>query len=315
MLTIKVRRIEIKVSGDSLSGSGEDDNSGLELGNELTLSLLVNGVCDEHIVVGALLDTDLGASLVLKRSNCERKSWESFVNLDKEGAGTLHLKLIDGLELPLVNGAPVLSLLRLSLSRGNIDVKADGIAGSKLPLINLLSSGLLVNDAIVSINKMLLDFMGENAFDGVAVELGAGLGNSFGDGGIGGSLSDAAKGGLESCMGSKDDVSLGATDLSASNNNSVGSVGGKPVNVGSDNNLGNITFFECVRFVGYGGEVTHNVVDRDATGEGDTSLHLLGLLGTKDLFDFFFDLCIDGLADGINVSSWYRELNGLLESI
>ena len=57
--------------------------------------------------------------------------------------------------------------------------------------------------------------------------------------------------------------------------------------------------------------MTHEVVNRDAGGEGHTTLELLALLASESLFDLLLDHVVDGTANRGNVGTWDGELNSL----
>ena len=86
LVRVELRRVKTNISGNDLSRSGEHDNGGLKLSDVFAGNFLEDWVGNEHIVVAALLDTDLGASLVFECTDCKWKGWESFVDLNKEGS-------------------------------------------------------------------------------------------------------------------------------------------------------------------------------------------------------------------------------------
>lgn len=57
--------------------------------------------------------------------------------------------------------------------------------------------------------------------------------------------------------------------------------------------------------------MAHNVVDGDAAGESDTALKLLCLLALEGLVDLSFDVGVNRLTNGVDVSSFNTESNGL----
>ena len=130
------------------------------MGHELALSLLENWVWDQHIVVQALANTNLGGSLVLHGSDREGQGWESLVDLNEKGASALHLQVVDLLQLTLEDGAAGLVLLGFALASRDIDVEADHIAWGELEFGDLLGWGGPVDDNIVSVNDVPLDLVG-----------------------------------------------------------------------------------------------------------------------------------------------------------
>ena len=201
-----------RVASDHSSAPGLNDNSRLKLRHNFAISLREHGVRHEHIVIEALADTNLGGSLVLHGANGEGKRGEALVDLDEESASALHLQVVDGLELALEDGAAGLVLLRLALASGDVDVEAEDITGGELPLSDLLGASEAVDDDVVSVNNVALDLVGENALDGVALELLSDLLDNLSHAVVRGGLGNFALGSLEGVPGSADDISLAARD-------------------------------------------------------------------------------------------------------
>lgn len=57
--------------------------------------------------------------------------------------------------------------------------------------------------------------------------------------------------------------------------------------------------------------MAHNLVNRDASWESNTLLHVLGLLGSISLFALSLDHLVDSLAHGVDVSAWNAQFDGL----
>ena len=60
--------------------------------------------------------------------------------------------------------------------------------------------------------------------------------------------------------------------------------------------------------------MTHDVVDGDAGGEGDSSLEALGLLAGEHFLHFLLDEGVDCLANRVDICTWNGELDSLCES-
>ena len=75
--------------------------------------------------------------------------------------------------------------------------------------------------------------------------------------------------------------------------------------------LGDISIGKGMRLIAQWREVTHNLVHRDASWESDTLLHVLGLLAGVGLLALLLDHLVDLLADGVDVSPWHAEFDGL----
>lgn len=60
--------------------------------------------------------------------------------------------------------------------------------------------------------------------------------------------------------------------------------------------------------------MAHDVVNRDASGESDTTLQMLALLAGESLLDLLFAHSIDRVADSCNISTDNAELRSLSEA-
>ena len=60
--------------------------------------------------------------------------------------------------------------------------------------------------------------------------------------------------------------------------------------------------------------MAHDLVDRDASGECNTTLKVLALLGGESLLDLFLNHGIDRAADRGDISARHAELRGLGEA-
>lgn len=110
-------------------------------------------------MIEAFLNTDLGTDGVFEGADGKRKGWESLVNFSEESAGFLELQVVLGIELTLEDGCAEFALLGLAFSGGDVNVKGNNIAGGELELLNALIRGLFVNDDIVAVDEVLLEFV------------------------------------------------------------------------------------------------------------------------------------------------------------
>ena len=133
MLTSVSTNVEGRVTSNDSGAAWLDDDSGLELSHNFSVTLCENGVGNKHIVVNALTDANLSGDLIGHGAKREWESRESLVHLDEECSRTFHLKVVDLLELSLEDSAASVVLLRDTFTGGDIDVKADDIAGLELP--------------------------------------------------------------------------------------------------------------------------------------------------------------------------------------
>ena len=238
------------MAGEGGGGLSEDSNGALEVGDELAGLLLKNGVGDHKIVVNTFANTNLGTSLVLEGAEAERKGGEAFVGLSEELARLVDLEVVHVLEFTLVDSSASIGLLGLALTSRDVNVKADDIAGSEDPLIDVSISGFLGVDNVVAINAELLDSVGENALNHVDVVVSADLVHSFGDFGVRSSVLDDALTSHHGVVGGKKNISLAR--LACANNNGVGSDGGEAVDVATGDELDHITVLDGDTLVGKG---------------------------------------------------------------
>lgn len=87
---------------------GEDEHGALEVGNDVAGLLFNDLELLEQFVVNALLDTDLGADLVLEGSQLEGQRGETLAALGEEDSGLLDLQVVHVLELALVHSGAAL---------------------------------------------------------------------------------------------------------------------------------------------------------------------------------------------------------------
>lgn len=235
VLTLESAHVKLGSSAENSCATLLNNDSCLELGDKLAILLSKHWVWGEHVMVHAFTNSNLGAGLVADGSDGEWKGRESLVNLDKEGTSCLHLEVVDLLKLSLVDSATSLALLWLALASGHVDVQTDNITWLELKVSDVGRWSSPVDNAVVSINQVLLKLVGEDTLNSVATKLLSTLLNHFSDIGISSSLGNLALSGLERVPSSEDDVGLLASDLASSNDNSRGSVGGVSVNVSSAN--------------------------------------------------------------------------------
>ena len=173
------------VQGGATSNHGRaprlHNNGSLEVGHEFAFNLGKHGVGHQHVVVQALAHANLGRSLVRDGADREGQSRESFVHLDEKFAGALHLQVVNLVEFALEDAAAGLILTRLSLAGRDVDVETEHITWGELPLGDLLRGSGPVDDRLVSINDVSLHLVGEDALDGVALELLSDLLNDLSD--------------------------------------------------------------------------------------------------------------------------------------
>lgn len=220
-----------------------NNNGGLELSNENSCFLSQDWVRAQKLMIHALLNTNLGTSEILKSSDRE---WESCVilhNLGEETSSTLALKAVLLVQLSAVNSGSSLCLSTHAVTSGGINIKMDNISWSEFPVLNSLLWSLLIDNAFVSVDQVLLGLVGENTLHWLNLVVGhdsSDLGSHIL---VEASNLDRSSGSQESIVGSEDNISSSFLGLS-SDNNGVSAVRSKAVNVASELNFDNILVLE-----------------------------------------------------------------------
>ena len=110
---------------------------------------------------------------------------EKAASLSEEDSGLLDLEVVHVLELALVDGGTALGKLRLTFTGGDIDIHVDNLALLELPFFDLLEGHFLADNALVAVNAVLLDVVGKDTLNHVALVLGNDLVHSLSDFGVG----------------------------------------------------------------------------------------------------------------------------------
>lgn len=135
-----------------------------------------------------------------------------------------------------------------------------------------------VDDDIVAIDDMSLDLVGKDTLYSVALELLSHLLNYCGHLSVGTSQGNFALGSLEGIPGGQNHISLAACDCAITHNDSCGSIRSIAIEVGTADDFSDISFLKYLALIEKWRVVAHHVVDRDASGEGNTTLKMLALL-------------------------------------
>ena len=83
----------------------------------------------------------------------------------------------------------------------------------------------------------------------------------------------------------------------------------------SDLHFGDVAFLKLSALIEERRVVAHHVVDRDARGEGNTTLKILALLAGVSFLDFLFNHGIDSAADCGDIGAWNGKLNSFGEAL
>jgi hypothetical protein len=312
MLALELGGVKGKVTSKGRGGLGENCNGAFEVGNMGSFLLNEHGVGDHEVVVNTLTHSNLGTSLVLEGAEGEGKSRETLVGFGEELARLVDLQVVHVLDLTLVHGGAHITLLGLTFTSGNVNVKSNNITGSENPLINVSLGGLLGNNNIVAINAELLNGVGQNALNHVYAVVSTDLVHSLSYFNVSGTILDDTFTSHHSVVGSKKGICLAGSDLA--NGDSGGSNGGKAVDVAASNDLNQIAFLDGDTLVREGREVTNNIVDAHASGESDSALKLLCLLGVVHGLELGFHFGVDSLTDSVYIGVLNAELNGFGKS-
>jgi len=106
----------------------------------------------------------------------------------------------------------------------------------------LVLSICFVDDTVVSVNQMFLQFVGKDSFKGVDLEFFSDIGNHLSNNSVACLFLDASKSGLLGVISSENNISLSSVNLCSSNNDSVCGLSYIPVNVASEINLSDVSF-------------------------------------------------------------------------
>lgn len=108
----------------------------------------------------AFLNTDSGGDGVLKWAETEWEWGVSVKNVIEELSALLNFEIVWSVEGSLVDSAPLVSLLRLSLSTAHEHVQGKDVVNGKLLGLYSLLKGFLVDNNLVAINQVLFELVG-----------------------------------------------------------------------------------------------------------------------------------------------------------
>jgi len=220
----------------------------------------------------ALFDADSGSDGVLEGVESEAEGGVVVQNLIEELPALLDLQVVGSVECPLVDGAPRIHLFSFPLAARHEHIERYHVIDCELLGIDSLLEGLLVNDDFVSVNKVFLEFMGQNSLDGVDL---VGVGHFLDN------LShfivvvagfDQPQGGLGGFVGGKDHVGLLAGDggiFVGLDDQGVSSECCESIDVHSDFNFDEVSLLDVGGVLLDGGVISTDLVGGDGGGEGE----------------------------------------------
>ena len=171
-----------------------------------------------------LFQTDFSCELIFALSDGEGESRETFVDLYKERTSALWLQIINLRQFSLENGASCFILFGDTFSRGSIHVKSNNVTRCKLVFICLLSGCLFVDNHIVTVDQMLLDFVWKHSLNWIAAISFACFGDGFSNFSVCWCLLNYTLSSLESVPCSEDDICLLSIDSSTTDDMSSGCI-------------------------------------------------------------------------------------------
>lgn len=173
----------------------------------------------------------------------------------------------------------------------------------------------LVDNAIVSVNKVLFEFVRKHTFHRSALELFADSRNCFSHSCVSRHFFDRSQGSLLSVVGSKDYVSFPAIGFGATDNDRVRSLCNIAVNVAAKVDFSNVALLKRARLIWQRREMAADLIYRNATGEGDSAFELFRLLIAEDFLELLFHELITSQADGVDIGSHHGQFDGFLERL
>ena len=282
------------------------------MGNELTCLLGQDWIRADEFVVHALLDSDLGTSEVLESSDREWKSSVLLHDGGEEVSSTLTLQTVLLIQLSAVNSGPGLGLSTHAISSGDVDIEMDDISWGELPVVNSLLWGLLIDNALVTIDQVLFGLVGDNTLHWLNLVVSADGSDLGGHILVQTSNLDRPGGSEEGVISSQNNIGLLSVGLS-SDNDGVSAVGSVAVNVGSKLNLDDVFGLKFGGVISAWGEVSADLVDRDASWECNTSLELLRFLIAEGLLQLLHNEIVNSSANGRDVGAINAKGDCLLE--
>lgn len=133
-------------------------------------------------MLDALANSQSRVLLIFERSNRKWANREPLIHLSKEGTRGLQLQVVGVLQHTFEDCSPGIgAFARLAFSATEKDVKVVDFVGCELELLDMLVSGLSVDDATICIDDVAFCLMTKHSFNRSDVELASCLGNDLGN--------------------------------------------------------------------------------------------------------------------------------------
>jgi hypothetical protein len=262
------------------------------LGHEASWFFDQDGERSEQLVLQAFLDADSGGNCVFKGIEAKAEGGISIEHLVEELSALLDLQIIRSVKSTLVDCASEVTLFGLTFATAHEHVKCKHIMHCEFLRVHSLLKGFLVDDDLVAINEMLLQLVGQHSLHWVHLVGITDLLDDFSDLVVEVSGLEESECGLGGFVGSKDDISLLASDggvLIGLHDDGVGSKGCEAIDMCSEFNLDEVSLLDVGGIFLERGIVAADFVDGDGGGEGES---LEDWLFVIDLRELLVDLAI-----------------------
>ena len=251
-----------------------------------------DGEGDEQFVLEAFLDADSGGDGVFEGVEAEAERGISVEDFVEELSALLDLEVVGSVQSTLVDSASEVALLGLSLPAADKNVEGEHVMDGEFLGIHSLFESFLVDDDLVSIDKVLLELVGKDAFEGGNLVGVANLLDDFSNLIVEVAWLEQSECGLGGLVSSQNHISLLSGDggvLIGLHNNGMADEGSETVDVNSEFNFDEVAFLDAGGVFLEWGVVAADLVDGDGGGEGEA---LEGGLFIIDLREFFVDLAV-----------------------
>ena len=153
---------EILIDGQAGQGGGlslGDDDSELKLGDEVAGLFNEDGERDEQFMLKAFLDADSGSDRVFEGVESEAERGVSVEDIVEKLSALFDFQVVRSIKSSFVDSASKISFFSFSLSTADEDIKSEYIINSKLLRIYSMLEGLFIDDDLISVNQVFLQFM------------------------------------------------------------------------------------------------------------------------------------------------------------
>lgn len=157
------------VKGKSGEGRGfalGDHHCEFELGHKGSGLLGQHGVGHEKFVLQAFLDADSGGDGVFEGVESEAEGGVVVEHFVEELSALFDFQVVGPVHGSFVDGASGVQFFGFAFPARNEDVECDHVVDGEFLGVDSLLEGFFVEDDLVAINEVLLEFVGKDAFEG-----------------------------------------------------------------------------------------------------------------------------------------------------